>query len=325
MGTRDAQRHDEEPAGMLVLDGGLPETPLAADRQAPVTEHIRAALDRRLRALVEHDPGTRAGNDPEELHQMRVSVRRMRAVLRSGRPFLDRSWSEPLRAELGWLGRSLGPVRDLDVLLMELRAETAGFSDAERRAAEHLIAALRDEHAEARDELLRALGSPRYRDLLTRLVATVRSPLPASESDVDSRAALRGLIGREYRKLRQDVKRAGPEPTDARLHELRIRGKRLRYSAELAAELFGTKASTLLKAAKAFQDVLGEHQDASFADQRVRDLLDGLGEPPGTGVAFVAGRLVEHQASRRAGARELWWPRWRELRHRAEALTGEQP
>ena len=71
--------------------------------------------------LIAHDPGTRLGDDPEELHQARVATRRLRAVLRAARPLLDPGWTESLRAELSWLGGALGPVRDLDVLLDHLR------------------------------------------------------------------------------------------------------------------------------------------------------------------------------------------------------------
>jgi Uncharacterized conserved protein len=85
----------------------LPE-PLTAAPSDPPTHHVRAALDLRLRALLEHDPGTRTGVDIEDLHQMRVSVRRMRAALKAALPLLDTSWADGLRAELGWLAGGSG-------------------------------------------------------------------------------------------------------------------------------------------------------------------------------------------------------------------------
>lgn len=48
--------------------------------------HVRALLDKRLRAMLRHEPGVRDGSDIEDLHQMRVSVRRMRAALKAARP-----------------------------------------------------------------------------------------------------------------------------------------------------------------------------------------------------------------------------------------------
>ncbi|MBW0094267.1 CHAD domain-containing protein, partial [Pseudonocardia sp. KRD-188] len=84
--------------------------------------------------MLAHDPGTRTGEDIEDLHQMRVSVRRMRAALKAARPLLDPVWADGLRAELGWLGGALGPVRDLDVMLLRLRAEVAALPAAEQEA-----------------------------------------------------------------------------------------------------------------------------------------------------------------------------------------------
>ncbi|QUH00269.1 CHAD domain-containing protein [Saccharopolyspora erythraea] len=309
-GTQGWQSRDV--AGAIGLD-----EPITAGRDAPVREHVRAGLDVRLRAMVRHDPGTRLGEDPEELHQMRVSVRRMRAMLRSGRPFLDQDWSEPLRAELGWLGRALGPVRDLDVLIDRLRQESADLDAEERAAAARLLSGLEVEHGEARFELLAALDSDRYVELVRELAAAVRTELPSPKSDVDGPDELRRLVAKEYRKLRKAVGKLGDDPSDAELHALRIRGKRLRYTAELAESALDVKP--LLKAAKRFQDVLGEHQDACVAEQRLRDLLHALGDGADGAVAFVAGRLVEREAARRRDRRAEWPTAWKELSKRATA------
>ncbi|MGW5643311.1 CHAD domain-containing protein [Saccharopolyspora sp. NPDC003752] len=296
---------------MGVVD--LPAEPRTADRRAPLAEHIRAGLDARLRALISHDPGTRQGEDPEELHQMRVSVRRMRAMLRSGRRFLDRDWSEPLRAELGWLGRALGPVRDLDVLLERLRAESADLPADEHAAAARLISGLEVEHGLARVEMLAALDSDRYLTLLRSISDSLRAGLPTPESDVDTERELRGLVLGQFRKVRKSVARLPEAPADDELHALRIRGKRVRYTAELAQPVFGKPMQQLIKAAKQFQDVLGEHQDACVAEDRVRVLLRDFGENVDAAVAFVAGRLVEREQARKAERRTQWWPAWEAL------------
>ena len=92
---------------------------------------LHEALGLRLReqvtALVSHDPGTRLGSDPEDLHQLRVSTRRLRAFLRAARPLLVAGPTEELRSELGWLGGALGPSRDLDVLLDHFSGELGGL------------------------------------------------------------------------------------------------------------------------------------------------------------------------------------------------------
>jgi len=149
------------------------------DPAATPVEHVRASLDQRLRALLAHEPGTRTGQDIEDLHQMRVAVRRMRATLKAAQPLLDTAWADDLRAELGWLGGALGPVRDLDVLLLRLHREIAGLPAAERSAGGVLLDALERERTTARAAMLDALTTPRYVALLERLADTVRAPLPA--------------------------------------------------------------------------------------------------------------------------------------------------
>ncbi len=299
------------------------DEPVVATPGDPPAHHVRAALDLRLRALLRHDGGTRTGEDIEDLHQMRVSVRRMRAALRSARPLLDPTWADGLRAELGWLGRALGPTRDLDVMLARFRDETADLPTAERAAAERLLADLEEQRVATRRAMLQALASTRYNALLERLADTVRLPLP-TRSATEAQPGLVDLVRAEFRKLRRAVRRAGPQPADEVLHDLRIRVKRLRYTAELMEPSMprptARSVRALIKATTRFQEVLGDHQDACVAARRVAELLDGLVELPDVSVAFVAGRLVERERGRAAASRAHWRIAWRDVSARMAAI-----
>jgi CHAD domain-containing protein len=303
----------------LPLDpAGLP-APLTAAPSDPPTHHVRAALDLRLRALLQHDPGTRTGVDIEDLHQMRVSVRRMRATLKAARPLLDAGWADGLRAELGWLGGALGPVRDLDVMLLRLRGEIAGLPEREQTAGEVLVEVLEAERVAARTEMLAALDAPRYTALLERLADAIRLPLP-TPSATQAQPELVDLVRAEARKLRKAVEKAGEDPPDEVLHALRIRGKRVRYTGELVEPALGKPVKRLLAATAQLQEVLGDHQDACVAEQRIRELLDGLGELPEAHVVFVAGRLVERERTRAEDKRAQWRQAWDQVATRAAEL-----
>ncbi len=287
--------------------------PVTVDPSATPVDHVRASLDQRLRALLTHEPGTRTGEDIEDLHQMRVAVRRMRATLKAARPLLDAAWSDDLRAELGWLGGALGPVRDLDVLLLRLHREIASLPADEQNAGGALLDALERERTTARAAMLEALTAPRYFGLLERLAETVSAPLPTPAPGDAPRPALVDLVRAEARKLRRAVEKAGDDPPDEVLHALRIRGKRVRYTGELVApSLRGTPAGKqvkrLLSATTVLQEVLGDHQDACVAEQRIRGLLAGLDVTPDT--VFVAGRLVERETHRAAEKRREWRGAW---------------
>ena len=136
---------------------------------ATPAEALRAALREQLAELLVHDPGTRLGRDAEDLHQLRVATRRLRAFLRASRAFVEQEWAEGLRAELGWLGGELGRVRDLDVLIEHLRAESAFLEREDAKAFRPILTALGRERGRQRRTLVRGLESDRYLALLDRL------------------------------------------------------------------------------------------------------------------------------------------------------------
>jgi len=268
-------------------------------REAATTpfEALRARLREQLDEILANDPGTRLGTDPESLHEMRVAVRRARALLRAGEPLIATD-TQTLALELKWLGGLLGDVRDLDVLLARLRGEAAALEPADRKAAGRLLRSLERQRTRARRTMLKALDSQRYANLLDQFEDALGELAPAT-----AEVTLDTLAKQELKKLRRAVRAAGEEPADAVLHDLRKRGKRARYAFELAG------SDAVVKRAKAFQDVLGEHQDSTVAEARLRTL--SLDAPPDQ--ALAAGRLVERERELRARARASWRAVWRRL------------
>ena len=249
--------------------------------------------------ILAHDPGTRLGTDPEDLHKHRVAIRRLRAALRE----------EPLKSELRWIGSALGAVRDLDVLIDHFGAEAASLEPDERAAFRPVLLRLSRRRATARRELVTALDSPRYFELLDELEELPPEPRDAAD-------LLHGEARRQYRKLRKEVRAAGQSPDDATLHELRKRAKRVRYAAERAAVAGDRSLDELGTRAKALQDVLGIHQDAVVGEQVLRELAADVTRPP---QALAIGRLIERERDRRAAARADWWDAWRKLRRAAKS------
>jgi CHAD domain-containing protein len=281
--------------------------PRAAEVRAgarPV-DALRSALQDQYDRLLAHDPGTRLGSDPEDLHQMRVATRRARAFLRAARPLVDRTWANGLRTELGWLGSALGPARDLDVLVEHLRAVVSavgGHGDTARG----LLDALELEHAAARAAALAALSDERYFALLDRLESA------EPEAGPDARRSLADLWWKEVKRARRRFERLRPDSTDDELHAARIQVKRARYAAELAEQELGRPGTRFVAAAKRLQDVLGEHQDACVAEERIRAWA---AETPGA--SDVAEALLEGERARRRKARSEWPGAWKKLDRRA--------
>jgi CHAD domain-containing protein len=285
---------------------GIETAPATVPSDAPPLEHLAAMLAFQYEAILQHDPGTRLGADPEDLHKFRVATRRLRALLRAARPLLDHDWAEGLRSELSWLGSALGPVRDLDVMLEHLRAEVAELPRQEAAAARRFVRTLEAERGEGRAAMLDALGSPRYLALLDAVEDAAREPRAGGLAET----SLREIAGAEFRRLRKAVRRLPSDYSDEELHAVRIKAKRARYAAELAEGAVGKKAGKFIDRAKVLQDVIGEHQDAIVAEERIRSLLE---RSRGARAAFAGGLLVERQRARRREAREAWPAAWKKL------------
>jgi CHAD domain-containing protein len=266
--------------------------------EATPFEELRSRLGVQLQEIERHDPGARLGRDPESVHDMRVGVRRFRALLRAGKELVETDTAE-LDEQLKQLGRVLGDVRDLDVLLARLEADASELGGADAKRAQVLLASLRTERSGCRSRLLGALRSEQYLALLDDAARTIEELEPSR-----SRASLDALADAAFAKVRKAVHKLPEDPADEQLHSVRKKGKRARYAAELA----GWKTS--VRRAKRLQDVLGEHQDAVVAAGRLRELAAAATPEQ----ALAAGRLVEREEERRLEARAAWPKAWKKLR-----------
>lgn len=278
--------------------------------EATTREVVRRALAASVVRLLRNDAGVRLGEYPEDVHQARVSTRRLRSDLRTFRGVLEPTWPGPLRDELRWLGGELGAVRDAEVLRDRLRALEAAIPEGDLATAERLIARLERRREQAREGLLASMREERYVRLLDRLVESSRDPeVLAEAADVPAARALRPVLEGPWEHLREAIERVAEDPSDELLHAARIRAKRVRYASEAVAPVFGKPAKGFAQAAIALQDVLGEHQDAVVASAWLRETA----RRSGSSQAFVAGELAALEAQAAAAARAAWPAAWKKL------------
>ena len=260
-------------------------------------------LRRQFAEMLDHEPGTRLGEDPEELHDMRVPTRRMRAAMKVFEGALPEraTW---LREELRWVAHALGDVRDLDVQIERLQAwkrevgeEVSGFLD-------RILTITHKRREEARKSMLETLDSVRYERLLSSFAEMLRLG-PAAELELAQTngkgqagepvtAAAPVLVSDRYRKWRKAAKRLDETSSPEAFHDVRKKGKRLRYTLEFVSEVYGKPVQMLVKPLKALQDDLGDHQDAVVAAAYLRELGTTTGEARvPRGVAFTMGVYAE--------------------------------
>jgi triphosphatase len=292
-------------AGLLSAGLGAPgaETfgPTAIDPEAPIGAVARAVLRRQFSAMLAHEPGTRLGDDTEELHDMRVATRRLRAALSLFSDALPATAAK-LREELGWVGRTLGAVRDLDVQLEQLDEWLTTLPEADREPLDALRGLLEEQRAAARTEMLTALDSRRYQTFIERfgrMLRSGRTPRTGPPAE-PARAAAPELIESRFRRFRKAARRIEPHSPSSDYHRVRIRAKRLRYALEFLADLYPANTRPMIKRLVAVQDLLGLHQDADVAIERLRRIVAERGEALPAATVFAMGEIAERYS--RSGA-----------------------
>jgi CHAD domain-containing protein len=239
-----------------------------------IVGYVRAQVDA-LRSL---DPMVR-GSEPDAVHQMRTTVRRLRSTLQSfERLFAVASGTRRVAGELRWLGGVLGEARDAEVLAAHL-AEQVSQMPADLVAGPVLARVRRhfaSSGADAQARVVKVLDSPRYFALLDQLDLLISEPPLNSLASRPAGEVLPAAVRRSYARTRRRMTRALRAPVGARsdlaLHRARRAAKRTRYAAEAVTMWAGRDARRFARQMQRLQSVLGEHQDAVIARQADREL-----------------------------------------------------
>lgn len=197
--------------------------------------------------------------DIEGVHQLRVALRRTRATLALFAPVMRRP--ARLDAELGWLGREVGKVRDLDVLAAAVAQRGRKLEPRWREAlvplSDHLRSARQTEH----EVLVRELDELRARRIRTRLDSMIERASGQHPSDETLAARVPSLTAPLLADVLRGARAARQECTPSRLHALRVRVKRLRYALELLRDVDPALKKPIQRLVR-LQERLGAHQDA---------------------------------------------------------------
>jgi triphosphatase len=269
--------------------------PTEIDASTPVGEVAFAVLRRHFAAMLAHEPGVRLGEDPEELHDMRVATRRLRAALKLYKEVLPKR-AEHYERDLRFFAGALGDVRDLDVHLERL----AGEASKDGEVLDEVFAALEERRTQARRRMLEALDSDRYERFVASFSGTLRrgrSPAPTGpilEVAPD-------LVRRRHKKVRKDVESLDGDSLPEDFHDLRKKGKRLRYALEPLQGIYGKPAERMVELLKTVQDDLGDHQDLIVSAELMKELGVSGDLPPR--VAFSLGAMAERYAREAAEIR----------------------
>jgi CHAD domain-containing protein len=288
-----------------------PQIALAPGQRADAAAVV--VLRALLRVIELNYDGTIGDVDSEFLHDLRVAVRRTRAVQRELRVAFPPEELARFRAEFRWLQRVTSDARDLDVYVLEFDHYRTLVPPDMTADLDPVLGVLQERRRTARRKMVRALRSTRATRLLQDWSAFLESlshPAPT----------IGELAGERIRKVYRRMVRMGDaidtsSPPES-YHELRKKGKELRYLLELfGAPLFPREVvAPMVKALKGLQDVLGRHQDREVQVAMLRSLRDELAAKPGGSAALMAtGALVARLEADERAARQAFSERFAEF------------
>jgi CHAD domain-containing protein len=255
----------------MAAAGILPEDTMAEAGRKIMLFHFAEMLS--------HEPGTRLGQNPEELHDMRVATRRLRASFAVFDQAFNPKIIKPHLKGLRLTGRALGHARDMDVIFEKAIHYLEELSPEDRSGMQPLIHFWQDELTQARMDMLAHLDSRKYASFMRKFNIFVQTPslgvLPIRDDPPTPHRVREVAPALIYTRL-EAVRAYEPilaNATIAQLHALRIECKRFRYTVEFFREVLGEQAKGIINGLKGLQDHLGDLHDADVASQIVRQFL----------------------------------------------------
>ncbi|MEN8720041.1 MAG: CHAD domain-containing protein [Oceanococcaceae bacterium] len=257
-----------------------------------------------------------ADDSPDDLHALRIEVRRLRAVLGSLRPALadgPRAHADTLRLLCRQLGAHTTALRDLDVLLADHERRSRRLPERLRGGGASIWEQLRRRRADAHAALVTFL----YSDACQHALAAAKAAavgLDAEPSAPFLTLGLRRLMAQMARVESRAAQVAGSRHDDD-LHRLRVRLKGLRYLFDvLQPVLPARKGRDVRKVMRRAQDELGRFHDLCVQQALYEDMLGDGAATPVDELLTLAG-LVAQMHRRRLKRRKL-------ARRAAASLSG---
>lgn len=250
-----------------------------------------------------------------QVHQARLSIRRIRSTLRTFGDLVDPEWSTPLLGELSWYAGVLGEVRDLDVLRTSVTDSLGLIHDVD---VQHFVTLRLDQLInEAQNRCAVEKSTKRYACVIDEVATLVRT-IRYSPSTKGTTNGLPSLLKPAWRELKKARRIAQDDQSNENLHQLRIELKRVQCGCEVVGMLEGAVVLRVARAAETAQKKLGVVHDQASTRQWLRALI--VSEPDlGESLAEIERFHNQERKAARRGWRDTMgdvkraWRAWDEV------------
>jgi len=291
-------------------------------------EWASLVINKHLEKVLKHEDGVLKDRDPEDLHQMRVGMRRLRSAINGFAPAI--LLPKPAQdKKIGKIAHTLGTLRDLDVLREALENHyKPALPSEEQKSLETALVYLEKERRQILQEVKDTLKHDRYESLKQSLTKWLKQPKYQEIAQMPIQEVLPDLLLPEVSKLLLHpgwlvgtkikegkisiLKELEPEIVEQHLaeqgpvlHSLRKETKRIRYQMDVFSDFYGSTYEAYLEDVKAIQSLLGEIQDTVVLSKFLTDALEAE-------IKSILPTLAEQVAQVNYRA----WQQWQTLQQR---------
>jgi CHAD domain-containing protein len=311
----------ETTAIILHTDVNIDARSAQMQQRVTLADYLYPAIQKQYIAILTHEADVIASGDVEAVHQMRVSLRRLRSIIKAFTPILDIPkvmGDKPI----GKIARTLGKVRDLDVLNDTCKAYQANLPNSEQAHLQEVISKISKRRRKAKSKVELMLDDKEYQFFKLGLNNWLNNPEYTQTSSVPIESILPDLLSAVVGGLFLNpgwwISLDLPDTTDAPMggsqlllvhgkvfHSLRKQVKATRYLMELFPDRYSPRYHDYLKDLQQIHKLFGNIQDGMVLDLFLQNILGKR----------VANKLPTIYAQIEC-ERELNWQTWQPIQAR---------
>ena len=244
---------------------------LALDEKHSINKSIQT-IGRYLHdGMITNQDGVVKDIDVEFLHDFRIAIRRTRSLLSLLKKYIPAQDLICFQDLFKWLGSITGPLRDLDVCLLEKDGYVALLPDTLQGGLIYFFQSLEKQRVVELKTLQKHLRSKKYVTLMEDWQSYLSKITESGHNllgEKNTGKVVRKIVFKKFEKIIISGSEINVSSPDGNLHNLRIKGKKFRYLLEFFQSILGRdETAQFLKQLKRLQNNLGDFNDLSVQQE----------------------------------------------------------
>ncbi len=223
----------------------------------------------------------KSDRDTERLHQLRVAMRKMRAVYVQLEPLFDESWVKERSTVISSLMKETGRKRDLDVYIEKLGTYKKLVDKKFAKGIDKLGEYIESFRETEEKRVLDMLHSEAFESEMNELERFCKDDSCISLSQEAKQPVIffvKRAMSRRYAIIVKKGSVINSKSSAKKYHKLRIEFKKLRYMMEFFSAMMESESyDYLFPKLKKIQDILGEFQDLQVQSKHLGEFMKDRG------------------------------------------------